>query len=29
MDRVLIADDIARTEMFMYSQPQNINIREV
>ena len=29
MDRALIADDIVRTKMFMYSQPQNINIREV
>ena len=24
-----VTDDIAHTEMFMYSQPQNINIREV
>lgn len=29
MGGVLVADDIARTAMFMYSQPQNINIREV
>ncbi|AJI72629.1 oxidoreductase [Francisella tularensis subsp. novicida GA99-3548] len=29
MGGVLAADDIARTAMFMYSQPQNINIREV
>lgn len=29
MGGVLVADDIARTAMFMFSQPQNINIREV
>ncbi|BCD90211.1 oxidoreductase [Francisella halioticida] len=29
MGGVLVADDIARTAIFMYSQPQNINIREV
>lgn len=29
MGGVLVADDIARTASFMYSQPQNINIREV
>jgi NADP-dependent 3-hydroxy acid dehydrogenase YdfG len=29
MGGVLVADDIARTATFMYSQPQNINIREV
>ncbi|GMN90293.1 SDR family oxidoreductase [Francisella sciaenopsi] len=29
MGGVLAADDIARTAMFMFSQPQNINIREV
>lgn len=29
MGGVLVADDIARTAMFMYSQPQNINVREV
>lgn len=29
MNRVLIVDDVVRTKMFMYSQPQNINIREV
>ncbi|WP_150466485.1 SDR family oxidoreductase [Francisella sp. SYW-9] len=29
MGGVLVADDIARAAMFMYSQPQNINIREV
>ncbi|MDE5018508.1 SDR family NAD(P)-dependent oxidoreductase, partial [Francisella tularensis subsp. holarctica] len=29
MGGVLAADDIARTAMFMYSHPQNINIREV
>ncbi|QIW10426.1 SDR family oxidoreductase [Francisella sp. LA112445] len=29
MGGVLVADDIARAAIFMYSQPQNINIREV
>ena len=29
MGGVLVTDDIARTAEFMYSQPQNINIREV
>ncbi|RTE65902.1 SDR family oxidoreductase [Amphritea opalescens] len=29
MGGILAADDIARTAMFMYSQPQNINIRDV
>lgn len=29
MGGVLVADDIARAAMFMYGQPQNINIREV
>lgn len=29
MGGVLVADDIARTALFMYSQPQNVNIRDV
>lgn len=29
MGGILAADDIARTAMFMYSQPQHINIRDV
>lgn len=29
MGGVLVADDIARTAIFMYSQPQSINIRDV
>ena len=26
---VLIPDDIAKTALFMYQQPQNVNIRDV
>ncbi|MBK2125327.1 SDR family oxidoreductase [Fangia hongkongensis] len=29
MGGVLVADDIARTALFMYEQPQNVNIRDV
>jgi NADP-dependent 3-hydroxy acid dehydrogenase YdfG len=29
MGGVLVADDIARTALFMYTQPQNVNIRDV
>jgi len=29
MGGALVADDIARTAVFMYSQPQNVNIRDV
>ena len=29
MGSVLVADDIARTALFMYQQPQNVNIRDV
>lgn len=29
MGGVLVSDDIARTAAFMYSQPQNVNIRDV
>ncbi|MCV6596565.1 MAG: SDR family oxidoreductase [Mangrovicoccus sp.] len=29
MGGVLVAEDIARTAMFMYGQPQNVNIRDV
>ncbi|MDB9517447.1 SDR family oxidoreductase [Roseofilum reptotaenium CS-1145] len=29
MGGALVADDIARTAVFMYSQPQNVNIRDI
>jgi NADP-dependent 3-hydroxy acid dehydrogenase YdfG len=29
MGGVLVADDIARTALFMYQQPQQVHIREV